>query len=102
MGKNPGQDLLEGKLTLPLIAALRKAGPSEKARVESILKGKRFDETDFQWVRDFLHEKGGIQYTLEKSRSFLDEAQRKMSLFPDSEEKSALLKLAQSILRRTY
>jgi octaprenyl-diphosphate synthase len=102
MGKNPGQDLVEGKLTLPLIAALRKAEPEEKARMESILKGKRFDETDFKWVRAFLHEKGGIQYTLERSRSFLDEAQQKLSLFPDSEEKSALLKLAQSILRRTY
>jgi len=102
MGKNPGQDLQEGKLTLPLISALTKAGQEEKERIESILKGKRFDDADFEWVRDFLHEKGGIQYTLEKSRSFLDEAQQKMSLFPDSEEKSALLKLAQSILRRTY
>jgi octaprenyl-diphosphate synthase len=102
MGKNPGQDLQEGKLTLPLISALRKAAPAQKARIESILKSKCLDESDFEWVRAFLHEKGGIQYTLERSRSFLDEAQQKMSLFPDSEEKSALLKLAQSILRRTY
>jgi len=102
MGKNPGKDLQEGKLTLPLISALRKAEPAEKARIATILKSKRFDHADFEWVRDFIREKGGIEYTLDKSRSYLDEAQQQMSLFPDSEEKSALLKLAQGILRRTY
>ena len=58
MGKNQGKDLQEGKLTLPLISALRKAGPAEKARVESIFKTKRFDEADFEWVRRFPPGKG--------------------------------------------
>src|SRR5208337_4704940 len=37
MGKTQGKDLQEGKLTLPLISALSKAGAAEKARVDSIL-----------------------------------------------------------------
>jgi len=102
MGKNPGKDLQEGKLTLPLILALREADASEKARVQSILTNGGFDEAGFQWVRDFLHAKGGIQCTLDKSRSYLDKATNHLSLFPDSEEKMGLMKLAQSILHRTY
>ncbi len=102
MGKTQGKDLQEGKLTLPLIFALSKAQATEIARVRSILEKQDFDEPDFQWIRRFLREKGGIEYTLERSRSYLDEAQKQMSLFPDSEEKDALVKLAQKILHRTY
>lgn len=102
MGKTQGKDLQEGKLTLPLIFALSKAGAAEVARVESILQNQHFDEADFQWIRHFLREKDAIQYTLETSRSYVDKAEEQMSLFPDSEEKQALLKLAQNILQRTY
>ena len=42
MGKTQGKDLQEGKLTLPLIYALSKAGTAEVARVESILGNQRF------------------------------------------------------------
>ncbi len=102
MGKTQGKDLQEGKLTLPLISALSKAGAAEKARVDSILRNRRFEETDFEWIRHFLRDNDGIKYTLEKSRSYVNEAQKQMSLFPDSEEKQALMKLAENILQRTY
>ncbi len=102
MGKHQGKDLQEGKLTLPLISALKNANLAEKTRIQRILKTGSIEGADFQWVRNFIHEKGGIKYTLDKSRSYLEEAQEQMSFFPDSAEKQALTKLAQSVLRRTY
>ena len=57
---------------------------------------------DLQWVRDFLQRQGGIQETLEKSRRYLDSGINHIEMFPDSEEKRALVKLADKILHRTY
>jgi octaprenyl-diphosphate synthase len=101
MGKTPGIDLQEGKLTLPIISALTKATQAEKARVQGILDNGLRDG-DFEWVRELLKQRGGIEDTVMKARSCLSTATSQLRAFPDSEEKQALTKLAESILHRTY
>jgi len=102
MGKNPGKDIEEGKLTLPLIAALRNANEEETERVRSMLQARELSEENLPWIRDFVDRRGGIAYTLEKSRAHLDKAAGYLSGFPASEEKEALMKLTERILHRTY
>jgi len=102
MGKAPGKDLEEGKLTLPLIMALEKASDREKTYVANIVREKRLTDGDLDWVRDFLDKRRGIEKTLEKSRDYLGKAVELLAVFPQSEEKMALTKLADKILRRTY
>ncbi len=102
MGKNPGKDLEEGKLTLPLIRALRNADDREKARLETMIKERSPSSDDLTWVRDFLHRRGGIEETLDISRGYLTKATQQLEVFADSEEKQALLKLGDKILHRTY
>jgi octaprenyl-diphosphate synthase len=101
MGKTPGKDLEEGKLTLPIIYALAKATQAEKERVHGMLQNGLLDG-DFEWVRELLKQKGGIKDTVTKAHSCLSTATSQLSAFPDSEEKQALTKLAESILHRTY
>jgi len=102
MGKTPGKDIEEGKLTLPLIAALRTVDESEKARIRQMIQDRRISEEDLKWVRDLLNRRGGIEYTLVKSRDYLHKAKQFLDDFPDSEEKRALMRLADRILHRTY
>jgi octaprenyl-diphosphate synthase len=102
MGKTPGKDIEEGKLTLPLIAALKAADKAERSRIRQMLDDGRLSEEDLEWVKDFLNRRGGIEYTLVKSRGFLHRAKECLDIFPASEEKLALMKLADRILHRTY
>ncbi len=102
MGKNPGNDLEEGKLTIPLIIALKSADPQERELVKDLLTGRMLTRDDLEWVRNFLCSRGGITKTLEKSRAYLERAKAHLRNFPDSEEKRALIKLADRIQERTY
>lgn len=101
MGKAPGMDLLEGKLTLPLIAALKRADDAERSRIAGIIHERRLKDGDFDWVKGFLDRRGGLQEALDKGRGFLDTAKEQLDLFADSYEKDALLTIAQRILHRT-
>jgi octaprenyl-diphosphate synthase len=102
MGKNPGKDLEEGKLTLPLISALKLATPDEKKRVKDIVSSRSVSPDDFMWVKEFICRREGTVETLARGRQYLAKAVESLSLFEDSEEKKALTKIADRILHRTY
>ncbi|MFH0957918.1 MAG: polyprenyl synthetase family protein [Pseudomonadota bacterium] len=102
MGKNPGQDLQEGKLTLPLITALKLATTDEKKSVNKIVTSGNVSPDDFTWVKDFIDRRNGVAETLAHSREYLSEAVKSLLIFEDSEEKMALTKISDKILHRTY
>jgi octaprenyl-diphosphate synthase len=102
MGKNPGKDLEEGKLTLPMIAALKRATVDEKTKVKAMISAGVVTNEDLEWVREFLNRRNGISETLLKSREYLSNAVECLAMFPDSYEKRALIRLSDKILHRTY
>lgn len=102
MGKTPGKDIEEGKLTLPLILGLKKAADSDRAVIKNMIEARTISDDQLIWLRNFLDRTGGITEALEVSRSYLTKAVDKLAIFPESEEKSALMKLSDRILNRTY
>lgn len=102
MGKTPGKDIEEGKLTLPLILGLKKASDSDRNVIKKMIEDKSMSDEKLIWLREFLDRTGGISEALEVSRGRLTQAVDKLSIFPESEEKSALMKLSDRILHRTY
>lgn len=99
-GKKKGADLKDGKITLPLIHALKQAGRFEKSRILKRVK-KNPSSDDIRKITTFIKEKGGIEYAEKKALNLLEEAKAELNSFPDSEYKASLYNLSEYFVKRT-
>ncbi len=99
-GKTIGHDLEEGKITLPLIHALKHCTADERTRVAEVVRKEQITGDDFGMIFDLVGKYGGIEYTLEKAKEYSDRSKRYLDVFSDSPEKAALLKLSDYIVTR--
>ncbi|MCE5264960.1 MAG: polyprenyl synthetase family protein [Deltaproteobacteria bacterium] len=97
-GKAIGQDLSEGKLTLPLIRTMRKCNPEEKAFIRTGIETKNIEATEA--IMALIHRYDGIPYALGKAKACIEEARGFLAPFPDSDAKTALLTIAGYIIER--
>ena len=100
MGKNLGDDLREGKVTLPVIAALRAADPAERDVItEAITQGQldRLDE-----IVAIVHRRGGLEVARQAASGEAQRAIDALDVLPDNAHRSALLQLAADLLRRRH
>jgi octaprenyl-diphosphate synthase len=100
IGKNIGDDLAEGKPTLPLIYAM-KHGTEQQAQVirTAIEEGQR-DKIDD--IITIINETGAIAYTSQAAKREVDSAKAALDIIADSSYKIALLALADFSIERTY
>ncbi len=99
-GKSIGHDLDEGKLTLPLIHALRSCTPEEHAAVSEIIEKDEVNREDFNLVSGLVEKYQGIEYTVEKAKTSIRQCEQHLAGFPDSECKLALIELANYVVTR--
>jgi octaprenyl-diphosphate synthase len=97
-GKAIGQDLKEGKLTLPLIRTIKKCTSEERAFIKKGIEAK--DEGANAGIMTLIHRYDGIPYALAKAKSCIGEARGFLSSFTDSEAKTALHTIADYIIER--
>ncbi len=100
LGKNIGTDLKEGKLTLPVIIALKNATPSDSSVMKKIIKDNNFSDYDFNILVELLNRYEGISYTSNKAYEYILKAKEAISMFPMSKTKEILLMLADYVLAR--
>ncbi|TAF74362.1 MAG: polyprenyl synthetase family protein [Bacteroidetes bacterium] len=74
IGKPLGIDIKEKKMTLPLIFALSNANTSDKSKIVNIIKNESHKADKVQFIIDFVKKSGGIEYTTQVMKKYLDEA----------------------------
>ena len=97
-GKAIGQDLKEGKMTLPLIRTMKKCTPEERLFIRKGIEEK--DEEAYAGILTLIQRYDGISYALAKARACIDEAKGFLTSFNDSEAKTALTTIADYIIER--
>ncbi len=100
MGKNIGDDFKEGKITLPLILAYGRSNKEEKKFLQNVISNPNEDETNFNKTKELLQKYKCIEDTLIRANHFADVAVDSLSIFNDSEYKSALTKLIETSIKR--
>jgi geranylgeranyl diphosphate synthase type I len=102
LGKPVGSDLREGKKTLIIIHALRKAKPRQKEKILAVLGNPSATKQEIDEINNLLKEIGSIDYTLKKADRYITTAKRHINVLPDSEAKSDLLALIYYFTNRQY
>ena len=100
MGKNVGDDLAEGKPTLPLINAIERSSGEDKALLENAITHASRDNLDA--VLAIIEKTGSLAYTARIAREQAQLAKQALDVLPDSIYKQALLNLAQFSIERAY
>ena len=101
IGKPTGNDIREGKVTLPLLYALREGDREEADRFRAIIRSKDFTDANVEALIRFAKANGGIAYAESRMLAFRDEAVAKLSLLPQSAAREALMMLADFVVERT-
>jgi len=99
-GKVRGHDLAEGKMTLPLIEALRRCSAEERSRVAAIIEQDELADGDVAEVVALIERHNGIEYTRSRAQTLIDRAKGHLVSFPDGPAKEALYAVADYVVRR--
>lgn len=100
IGKNIGDDLAEGKPTLPLIYTIQQGNPEQAQVVRDAIEKGGLDNIDA--VMDAIKDTGAIQYTAKLAREEAHKARQALDIFPTSPYIEALLELADFSVERSY
>lgn len=102
LGKPVGNDLREGKVTLPLIYALEAADPEERKLVETVLTDGNYDQVPFSKILKVLHRHRGIERAQERAQAFTEKARAIIGEFPASPYQRALMAVTELVTTRDH
>lgn len=100
IGKNIGDDLAEGKPTLPLIYTMRHGTPEQIALVRHAIETGGLEQIDA--VMEAVESTGAIQYTADSAQQAANKAIAALQVLPASEYRDALQALAEFSVNRSY
>ena len=99
-GKNLGDDLAEGKPTLPLIHAMRAGSAAERELVRHAIE--HGGKSELEGVMAAIHRVGALDYTRERARNEAGLASARLGALPDSACRDSLLQLAHFSVERKF
>ena len=100
VGKPLGVDILEQKITIPLLGAFANVSDQEEARVRALVNDIVGHPEHKDAIVEFVKTNGGIDYAIRRLNEYVDEAVSALEALPDSKEKDFLVHLAYFTARR--
>ena len=98
MGKNVGDDLQEGKVTLPLIYLLQHGSNTEKNLIKHAIENPT--QADIINIVSLINNSNAINYCQQIAKDFVKKSVNCLEIFPESEYKAAMVELAHSSINR--
>jgi octaprenyl-diphosphate synthase len=99
LGKNLGDDLAEGKATLPLICAMARGSEAERRMIRSAIVGddglQRLAD-----IQDVIESTGALRYTAQRAQDAADQAIDALADIPDSAYRQAMIAIAEFAVKR--
>lgn len=100
-GKTAGADILEGKMTLPMIYALNNASMMDRLRIRRLFKNEKKTPDQVNQVIEFVHAHRGVELTRIRMNAIADEARAILNTFPEGEARTTLDQFLNFVVTRT-
>jgi len=100
LGKNLGNDIREGRLTLPLIRTISVAGEKDTEWISGVFRSGQVDEDSLTRMNSMVAEHGGIEYGLQRATEYGRACKRALESLRKSESRESLAMLADHVVRR--
>jgi octaprenyl-diphosphate synthase len=102
LGKTVGNDFREGKITMPVICAMRATDDEGRAFLRRTLEDLEQKKGDFKRAVAIMERTGAFAATIEQARRYGAVARQALSAFPDGPERRALIEAVDFAIRRAY
>lgn len=100
LGKKVGKDLMEGKITLPLIHTLHHSSDKESQKTRQLFQNGQLQDKDIEFIFQCIEDHKGVGYTLDKTQIYIQKAKDSLNPLEDSPAKDALLAVSDFIYQR--
>lgn len=102
LGKPVGNDLKEGKITLPLIYTLSTLEEAERRQLMDLFKNNLANDQDYRQLIGLVRDNGVVDRIKADAKAYVDKAARCLDMFPPSWSRKMLLELNRYIIEREY
>lgn len=102
IGKPTGNDMQEGKLTLPVIHALFSQNNDEMFKIAYKVKDGSVTPDEVQKLVQFTIENGGIDYTFKQMQLLAEQAKQLLKIVPENEMNSSLIHYVDYVMERNF
>nr|WP_302830566.1 polyprenyl synthetase family protein [uncultured Bacteroides sp.] len=100
IGKPTGNDMLEGKLTLPVLHALNSTEDSAAKAIAVKVKNGTASDEEIARLIDFAKQNGGIEYAIQTMYAYKEKALALLAALPDTDVKTALISYLDYVIER--
>ncbi len=102
IGKPTANDVKDGKVTLPLIYALKHSTKEKREKIVNYIQNKDFSDKNIEEIILFAIENGGLDYAIKIMEEYYQKAVKELDFFADNEAKKRLKLCLDFVVKRKY